>query len=191
MMKKILSFTGPSGAGKTSIARELIRQNPQITMVKSITTRAKRESDLPGEYAYVSKEEFNALSSRGELLWTAEYSGTSYGTTKESIEEIIFGKGRIGIMILVPSVLETLTSFLKSHDALAMYAPIFLLPPTEEELRRRLRARGDEEKDIERRIKEASNWEDDARKGKFPFTFVENSSSLKDSVEKVESLLTC
>lgn len=66
--KKIITFTGASGAGKTTMVKELLK-NPQFGLVPSITTRNSRLSDLPGEYEYITDTEFDWLKCWDAFVW--------------------------------------------------------------------------------------------------------------------------
>lgn len=81
----IVSITGVSGAGKTTLAREVLARMENASMVESVTTRLRRPSDIKGEYRYVSLELFGRLEKMNSFLWTAEHVGTRYGTIGESI----------------------------------------------------------------------------------------------------------
>lgn len=90
---KIISITGPSGVGKTTLARELLRTHPDWGIVVSITTREPRPSDLRGEYRYISHEEFEEREAREEFIWAAEVHGIRNGTLFASIDEALEQEG--------------------------------------------------------------------------------------------------
>lgn len=86
----ILTLTGASGAGKTTIARELLKKLPVDTqIVVSYTTRKPRGVDIPGEYKHISKFRFWFLKKIGSFLWTFDLHGNSYGTTKRWVAKAL------------------------------------------------------------------------------------------------------
>jgi guanylate kinase len=186
-MGTIVSITGVTGAGKTTLAREIISKRPNARMVESITTRPRRPSDIPGEYRYVPLEEFAKLDAAKEFLWTAEHGGTHYGTMCSSILNTVAGKNMIGLMILVPDVLEHLRVFLRSsgHD----HTPIFLATPSMEVLYQRVAKRGDDLEIFKRRYIESMGWEKAAEVSRIPFHFVANNGSIQETVTEVLTFL--
>jgi len=140
----------PSGAGKTSLVEALLKRESNIRLSISYTTRAPREGEQNGrEYHFVDKPAFEAMIAAGDFLEHANVYGNYYGTSKRWIEEQISGdhdvlleidwQGAAQVRKLFPSVVG-----------------IFILPPSLDELRRRLQARGkDSPEAIERRMASA------------------------------------
>lgn len=186
-MAKILTLTGQSGVGKTTIARAVLFAKPDARMVTSYTTRDRRLSDLDGEYKYVSDEEFASMESRGMFLWTAEHDGKQYGTTARSIHAVCIESHIIGIMILVPEVIEKLRKYLASIGMLSAHTPLFVVSPQKEVLLSRLLARGDIRASIDRRLEQAGSWEMQARTLDVQFRFVRNDGPIGEVVSEVLS----
>ncbi len=184
-MINLISLTGPSGAGKTTIAGEILSQRRSARMISSYTTRERRHNDLPGEYCYVSQAEFQAMVNRKMFLWTAEHGGTNYGTSAASIEDVFSIQGSMGIMILVPSVIPLLVRFLRERGLLASYQPFFIEPPSREELERRLRLRGDKDEDIKLRLTQAKHWLMEARLSEIEYTFVKNDDVAEAAANEI------
>jgi len=140
----------PSGAGKTSLVNALLKLDSNIRLSISYTTRAPRQGEQNGrEYHFVDKPAFEAMIAAGDFLEHANVYGNYYGTSKRWIEEQISGdhdvlleidwQGAAQVRKLFPSVVG-----------------IFILPPSLDELRRRLQARGkDSPEAIERRMASA------------------------------------
>jgi len=140
----------PSGAGKTSLVDALLKRESNIRLSISYTTRAPREGEKDGrEYHFVDKPAFERMIAAGDFLEHANVYGNYYGTSKRWIEEQISGdhdvlleidwQGAAQVRKLFPSVVG-----------------IFILPPSIDELRRRLQARGkDSPEAIERRMSSA------------------------------------
>jgi len=140
----------PSGAGKTSLVDALLQRESNIRLSISYTTRAPREGEKDGrEYHFIDKPAFERMIAAGDFLEHANVYGNYYGTSKRWIEEQISGdhdvlleidwQGAAQVRKLFPSVVG-----------------IFILPPSIDELRRRLQARGkDSPEAIERRMASA------------------------------------
>jgi guanylate kinase len=129
---KLIVISAPSGSGKTSIAKEIMKRNPSLTFSVSATTRAKRAGEVEGkDYFFLTKEEFNRRVAAGEFVEWEEIYGDYYGTLKREVdralvsgEHIVFDvdvKGGLSIKREYP---ETLV--------------VFIRPPSIEALRQRL-----------------------------------------------------
>lgn len=184
----IVSITGVTGAGKTTLVKEVLTRMENSSMVESVTTRPRRPSDIKGEYRYVSLELFEQLEKTNSFLWTAEHAGTHYGTMGESIVRIIERDNAVGFMILVPQVLERLRAFLSALSAVNAHIPIFLVTPPDEVLGYRIAERGDNIENIRKRFKESAQWEYDARKSTTPFHFIGNNRPIEETVREVFTL---
>ena len=181
---KIITFTGPSGAGKTTIVGELLKKHPEWKMVISLASRNPRDSDLPGEYrCLVRMDEFLWRDRRGEFIWIVSSHGYHFGTLLADVRKAL-DSGKLSMMQILP----------ESVKQLRAYAPdevlsIFILPSSEEELRRRLEKRGDSPEQIKRRITDCRNWEEEARASDIPYEFVRNDGTVAEAVERVEEII--
>lgn len=184
----ILTLTGPSGVGKTTIAKQLLQRNHRVKLVQSVTTRRSRPSDMLDEYRHVSPGEFDTLSRRGVFLWTTDYTGLHYGTQKDVIGQVLRQKNAIGVMLLVPDVLPLLEGYLEKFSDKLSLVKVFVTAPRAV-LEQRLVARGDEAKSIRRKLSESSSWETLAKYAKPPFHFVSNDRLIQQTVAEVEQLL--
>jgi guanylate kinase len=150
---KILIITAPSGAGKTSITRQLMKKFPQLSFSVSAATRSARGEEKDGtDYYFISLEEFKRRIVDDEFIeWEMVYEGKYYGTLKSELERIwklnkipvldIDVKGAIHVQQEYP--INTLS--------------IFIEPPSIDELKNRLNSRGTEnEEAIQARINKAS-----------------------------------
>lgn len=133
---KLIVITGPSGVGKGTIVRKLLKRHPQLCLSISATTRKPRKGEIDGkDYYFLSREEFEQAIAVGEFLEWAEYAGNYYGTPKTKIEEQL----TLGNSILLEIELMGARSIAKiMPDALR----IFILPPSLDELEQRIRKRG-------------------------------------------------
>lgn len=146
----LVVLSGPSGSGKTTIAR-MVEHRLGGRFSVSATTRPPAEGETSGrDYLFLSEPEFQALVDRGQLLEHAQVYGRHwYGTPREPVDRLLAGGELVILDIDVQGGLQV-----KRHmpDALL----VFVLPPNDDELVRRLRDRGrDDEADMQRRLAEA------------------------------------
>ncbi len=151
-MGKLVIFSAPSGSGKTTIVRELLKLFPEFEFSISATSRQPRGQEQHGvDYYFLSNEEFRQRVERDEFVeWEEVYEGTCYGTLKSEVERI-WSKGNV-IIFDVDVMGGINLKRLFGEDACSM----FIMPPSVEELERRLRGRGtDSEEVIQKRIAKA------------------------------------
>jgi guanylate kinase len=179
----LLVISGPSGVGKTTITHEVERRLGGVFSV-SVTTRPRTPVDVEGrDYCFVTDDEFSRMRDAGELLEFATVFGRhSYGTPLKPVLENL-SQGRL--VILEIDVQGALVVKSKMPDAYM----IFVLPPSDEELLRRLRARGrDHEDAIARRFDEARREIEIARQSQQYDAFIVN-GSLQDAIEQACALV--
>lgn len=163
----LLVVSGPSGSGKDTVVNLLMQNHPEIELSVSATTRAPRPGEQNGcHYHFVAKEEFERYIANGELLEYANYVGNYYGTLKSEVDKRI---ARSVTCVLIIEV-EGAANIKKSYpDCTA----VFLLPPSMQELERRLRGRGTEsEERIQERLARAAEEIKLAETGIYDFTLV-------------------
>jgi guanylate kinase len=143
-------LSAPSGAGKTTISTAALQTIPDLQMSISLTTRAPRAKEVEGhDYTFVSEDEFERRRDRGELAEWAEVHGSLYGTPRPPIENAI-AAGRDMLLDIDVQGAEQMKR--RYREAVA----VFVLPPSEAELERRLRGRGtDSDEGIRRRLERA------------------------------------
>ncbi len=139
--------TAPSGAGKTTLVGGLLERDPLVRLSVSYTTRAPRAGEVNGQhYHFVDVPTFRALRDRGEFLEWAEVHSNYYGTSKVWLDEQTRAGKDILLEIDWQGAQQVRKVFPKSVG-------VFILPPSVEELERRLRGRGtDSEEVIARRV---------------------------------------
>ncbi len=149
---KIIIFSAPSGAGKSTLIGHLLERFPQLEFSISATSRAPRGSEVNGkEYYFLSNEEFKNKVAAGEFVeWEEVYAGTCYGTLRSELKRI-WDKGHVIVFdVDVKGGVNLKKIF--GADALS----IFIMPPSVEELRRRLEKRGtDAPETIAKRVAKA------------------------------------
>jgi len=152
MQGKLIIFSAPSGAGKTTIVRHLLSRNLDLEFSISATSREKRHNEINGrDYYFLSAEEFKSKIDNNEFLeWEEVYTGTFYGTLKSEVERIR-SKG-MNVIFDVDVVGGCNIKKYYGADALA----VFVQPPSVEELQKRLLYRStDTPEVIEKRIQKA------------------------------------
>ena len=177
----MLVLSSPSGAGKTTISREILRSDSNVSLSISCTTRKKRPGEVSGkDYHFIDAEEFNMRINRGEFLEHASVFGNMYGTPREPVEltlrtggDVLFDIDWQGTQQLAEKAREDLVS-------------IFILPPSSKELERRLHTRAqDDHGEIAKRMAKASDemshWAE--------YDYVIINRDLNESVAKVRSIL--
>lgn len=147
---RLVVLTGPSGVGKGTLLRRLRQQQHDLYLSTSATTRAPRKGEVDGEhYYFVGRSAFEDMIEAQALLEWAEYAGNYYGTPQQPVDAQI-KKGRQVILEIELNGARQVAQV--RPDALK----IFILPPSYQELERRIRDRGqDDEAAINRRLKRA------------------------------------
>lgn len=151
-MSKLFVISAPSGAGKTTLIESLLEHSSKrnLRLGISCTTRSKRKNETNGEsYFFKTKEEFQEMSEKEELLESAEVFGNFYGTPRKWVEEQL----NKGIDIILELDWQGEKQIKENYpDAVS----IFILPPSLEDLRERLNKRNqDSEDDIKKRLAQA------------------------------------
>lgn len=148
----MLVLSSPSGAGKTTLSRRLLASDGNMQLSVSVTTRKPRPGEIDGkDYVFVSDEEFEALRDAEGLLEWAEVFGNRYGTPREPVEEAL-SKGRDVLFDIDWQGTQQLSERM-AEDLVR----VFILPPTADDLRKRLIGRAeDKPSEIAKRMAQAS-----------------------------------
>ncbi|PJA26714.1 MAG: guanylate kinase [candidate division Zixibacteria bacterium CG_4_9_14_3_um_filter_46_8] len=176
----LIILSSPSGGGKTSVYKEILRRNPKIFYSVSATTRPKRVNEIDHEsYHYLSEEEFLRQRDSGLFAEWAEVYGYYYGTYKSILDKVV-QSGDIALMDLD-------TQGGRSLSALYQEAvTIFILPPSLQVLKERLMKRGTDDSAVcERRLREAlkeiREWPN--------YKYVVVNDVLEETVKSVETII--
>jgi guanylate kinase len=147
----IVVISGPSGVGKGTICKELVKRMADACLSVSVTTRTRTPKEVDGkDYWFVTKDEFQRRIEKGLLLEYAEVFGNFYGTPKDKVDEAIAA----GKAVLLEIDVQGGKQIKKLYPDTVM---VFILAPTDKELAGRLHGRGrDDEETAKRRLSEAS-----------------------------------
>lgn len=155
----ILILSSPSGAGKTTLTRMLLQDKRlDLTLSISVTTRARRSSEADGiHYHFISQHQFDVLKGAGDLLEWAEVHGSSYGTPRAPVEEVL-AQGRDMLFDIDWQGAQQMRDALGSD-----VVSIFILPPSMAELRARLDRRNEDsaatiDKRLDNAKREIERW---------------------------------
>ncbi len=178
----MLVLSSPSGAGKTTLSRKLLERDSDLSLSVSATTRPARPGEVDGaDYIFVTAERFDEMVAGGELLEHAVVFGHKYGTPKAPVEraladgqDVLFDIDWQGTQQLKQEMREDLAS-------------IFILPPSTEELERRLYARAQDSEEVVRgrmakAADEMSHWAE--------YDYIVVNENVEDSLDEVKAILT-
>jgi guanylate kinase len=177
----MLVLSSPSGAGKTTLSRMLLKADKSVELSVSVTTRPRRAGEKHGrDYLFIQKPQFEKMVENGELLEWAEVFGNFYGTPRAPVERAL-AAGRDVLFDIDWQGTQQL-----GQKARSDMASIFVLPPTAPELERRLRARAlDAELVIRGRMAKAgdelSHWPE--------YDYVIVNDDIKRAFDEVQKIL--
>jgi guanylate kinase len=178
-MNKVFVISGHSGAGKTTIAYEVLEKMSSVKKVVTCTTRKIRDNEKDGvDYNFVSKEVFEQWIKKDKLIEYEKYAGNYYGSLKEDVDKIIKSKKNPMFVVETKGAL----TFKEKFDNSVL---IFIKAPSLIELSTRLKGRGENDELIQKRLAEVSD--ELVREKEFDFVVIND--SLKKTVEEVINLI--
>ncbi len=178
----MLVLSSPSGAGKSTIARRLLDTDDAIELSVSVTTRARRGSEVDGvDYHFITEDDFARMREQGDLLESAAVHGNYYGTPRKPVEAHL-ASGRDVLFDIDWQGTEQLAAAMPEE-----VVRVFVLPPSMAELEERLRRRAeDADEVIARRLtnarEEMTRWRD--------YDYVIVNDDVQRSLKRVQSILT-
>ena len=173
-------LSAPSGAGKTTIAKALVKGREDVVFSVSATTRPSRDNEVDGvDYHFLSEPDFRAMIKADEFVECAEVHGHLYGTPRQALRDAQ-DQGRF--LILDIDVQGAMQVRQRVPDAVL----VFVLPPTADALVQRLRERGTEGEDtLARRIENARDELEQASQ----FDYIVVNENLDQAIEEVQSIV--
>ena len=162
----LLILSSPSGAGKSTLTKNLVEEDHTIQLSVSVTTRPRRHSEIGGRhYHFITKEEFEEMRDRGDLLEWAEVHGNFYGTPRKPVEQTI-ARGEDMMFDIDWQGTKQICEKMRAH-----VVSVFVLPPSVQELKARLERRAEDTPDvIERRLRNAR--EEIAQWGSYDYVLI-------------------
>lgn len=182
-MKKgrIIIVSGPSGVGKGTVLREVMKDDPNLKFSVSATTRTIRPGEIDGvHYYFMDKEGFENLLASDGFLEHASYAGNYYGTPVKPVDEALEQGKSVILEIEVQGALQVMQ---RRPDAIS----IFIAPPSFEELGRRLSGRGDTAPEIAAKRMQIAITEC-ASADKYQYTVINN--AVAEAAAEIRSILT-
>ena len=178
---KLLVLSGPSGVGKGTVLGELMKRRGDMCFSVSATTRAPRPGERDGvDYFYLSGEQFQELIASEGFLEYACYVDNFYGTPRAFVEQKL-EEGKTVVLDIEVQGARNVTA------AMPEAVSVYLIPPSFEELERRLRGRGTEtEEVIQGRLERAV---EEARQADF-YQYIVVNDNLEEAVQKMDAILT-
>lgn len=177
---KLIIISGPSGAGKTTLIRKVMQKIPTLTFSVSATTRAIREGEIEGvDYFFISTEEFNDLIRNDAFIEWAKVHGNLYGTLKKQVKELREKRKNV-----ILDIDEQGANQIKKKKFPALF--IYILPPSLEELEKRLKERDTERiREMIRRLQSAK--EQITSKGFYDHVIIND--DIKEVVKKLKIII--
>lgn len=178
----MLVLSSPSGAGKTTLTRNLLDKETKVALSISVTTRERRSSEIEGvHYYFRTKRQFEQMREAGELLEWAEVHGNFYGTPREPVEQALVDGRDVLFDIDWQGTRQLLD---KMRDDVVT---VFVLPPSADELKARLERRAEDSAQViaqrlQNAVEEISHWRE--------YDYILVNRDLDESFARLRAILT-
>lgn len=177
-------LSSPSGAGKTTITRALLKKNEDLIISISATTRPRRSGEVQGQdYYFTDIPEFNQMVDNGEMLEHAKVFGHYYGTPREPVETALAG-GKDVIFDIDWQGTQQLSEM--ARDDLVT---VFILPPSARELENRLRTRSKDTLETETQIRDRMSKSNDEMSHYSEYDYVLINQDIDKTIEQAQMIL--
>lgn len=177
-------MSSPSGAGKTTITRALLKNNPDVRISISATTRTRRAGEVHGQdYFFVSKDEFNQMVNNSEMLEHAKVFDHYYGTPRQPVEDAL-ASGKDVLFDIDWQGTQQLAEI--ARDDLVT---VFILPPARADLEKRLRNRSRDTRETEEQIQGRMEKAADEMSHYTEYDYVVINSDIDDAIAQAQGIL--
>ena len=172
--------SGPSGAGKGTICKALIERRSDVFLSVSATTRKPREKEVSGvHYHFLSEEDFKQRIAEGDMLEHAVFCGNYYGTPKQKVDEMLDAGKNVILEIEVQGAMKVRSKYPEGVF-------IFVLPPSMQELRSRIKGRGTESDEVIAERLNTAAWECSHIE---KYNYILLNDSIEDAVGQFEAVI--
>ena len=172
--------SGPSGAGKGTICKALIERSADVFLSVSATTRKPRENEVGGvHYHFLSEDDFKRRIAEGDMLEYAVFCGNYYGTPKHKVDEMLDAGKNVILEIEVQGAMKVRAKYPEGVF-------IFVLPPSMQELRNRIKGRGTESDEVIAERLNTAAWECSHVE---KYNYILLNDSLEDAVGQFEAVI--
>lgn len=177
-------LSSPSGAGKTTISRALLADNPDMTISVSVTTRKRRAGEVHGQdYYFATHDDFRDMVDNGEMLEHAKVFDNYYGTPRQPVEEAL-SKGKDVIFDIDWQGTQQLSEIARED-----LVTVFILPPSRMELEKRLRHRSRDTRETEAEIRGRMAKAADEISHYSEYDYVIVNEEIDKAIEKAQLIL--
>jgi guanylate kinase len=181
----ILTISGGSGVGKSSLLKLLLTRLPQARIATSVSTRAPRQGEALRDLHHVSDREFAAKRTAGEFLWVAQVHGNSYATRKALVIEGLQNQDSWLLLDVAPGIVPIIAALPSQTERSAALKTVYVVSPAAVVVRARLLARGDDAASIDQRMRDCADWDSTAIiHGNFGL-YIQGAETLVHNVEKI------
>lgn len=185
MNPKLFILSGPSGVGKNTLLKAILKNHPDFYKPINYTTRGPRSREVEGVDYYFnrSRDEFKSLFDEGELLEYVEFAGELYGTSRSQLEEAMQVGKNICTVMEVDGGLKVKEAYTENTEL------IFILPPDIEVLKDHLKARQTETEDERRQRMQRVDYEIDVGRNKYDHQVVNPEGRPEQAVAAIEGII--